>query len=64
MVIKCNPSTGKDSFLGKSMGALTGASTAAFMILALESEDWVQPKSFYNALERIGCPPDDIVETL
>lgn len=75
VVSKRSRSNGKDSFLGKSMGAATGASAAAFIVLALDSEsqkrggvfcpeDWVQPKSFYKALERIGCPPNEIVETL
>ncbi|KIX98640.1 uncharacterized protein Z520_05941 [Fonsecaea multimorphosa CBS 102226] len=69
------PTTGKDAFLGKSMGAVTGASTAAFMLLAMDPEnkkragvlcpeDWAEPQSFYEALERIGCPAKDIVESL
>lgn len=71
-----NPTTGLDSFLGKSMGALTGASAAAFMLMVLEPagqkhgggvfcpEDWAEPQRFYKALEQLGCPPDEIVESL
>ncbi|OQV06635.1 hypothetical protein CLAIMM_11176 [Cladophialophora immunda] len=70
------PTTGKDSFLGKSMGAVTGASTAAFMCMALEEagqrqaggvlspEDWADPQTFYKTLEHLGCPKHDIVESL
>lgn len=69
------PSTGKDSFLGHSMGGVTGGSTAAFMLLALDPqnkkragvfcpEDWAEPQAFYKALERLGCPANDIVESL
>lgn len=74
VVIKRNPSIGGDSFLGKSMGASTGASTAAFMLLAMKkgnkdggvfsAEDWAEPQQFYKALERLGCPADDIVESI
>ncbi|KIW12610.1 hypothetical protein PV08_09888 [Exophiala spinifera] len=70
------PTTGKDSFLGKSMGAVTGSSTAAFMIMAMEQssqkdvggvfspEDWAEPGTFYKTLERLGCPKHEIVETI
>jgi hypothetical protein len=75
VAIRRTPSTGPDSFLGKSMGAITGASCAAFMVMAIEGgdtkqggvfcpEDWAEPGAFYKALERLGCPADDIVETL
>lgn len=74
VVIKRNPSTGEGSFLGKSMGAGTGASIAAFMLLAMEKgnkdggvfcpEDWAEPQQFYKALERLGCPADDIIESI
>lgn len=75
VAIRRVPSCGEKSFLGKSMGAVTGASTAAFMLMASESagkerggvfspEDWAEPQVFYKALERLGCPPDDIVESL
>jgi saccharopine dehydrogenase-like NADP-dependent oxidoreductase len=57
-----------------SMGALTGACTAAFMMLALEGvgdlagvlapEDWAEPQAFYAALERTGAPPHEIVESV
>lgn len=57
-----------------SMGALTGACTAAFMMLALEGlgdlagvlapEDWADPQAFYSALERTGASPHEIVESV
>ena len=56
------------------MGALTGACTAAFMLLALEGvadlagvlppEDWADPEAFYALLERTGCQPYEIVESV
>lgn len=56
------------------MGALTGACTAAFMLLALEGvadlagvlppEDWADPEVFYALLERTGCQPHEIVESV
>ncbi|KAK5050397.1 hypothetical protein LTR84_003678 [Exophiala bonariae] len=69
------PNPSKDSFLGQSMGAITGASCAAFMLMAIDQareskggvfcpEDWAQPQVFYKALQRLGCPPDQIVESL
>lgn len=48
--------------------------TAAFMLMALEDgyersgvfcpEDWAKPEVFYNALERVGVPKDEIIETI
>jgi hypothetical protein len=74
VVIKRTPKSGKESFLFKNMGAITGIACAAFMVMALESgqknsgvlcpEDWAEPQAFYKALGRVGTPPDDIVETL
>lgn len=65
------PTGGPDTFLG-SMASATGNSLAAFMSLALDSdgdlegvlapEDWVEPSSFYAALEKLGTPRHEIVE--
>lgn len=72
--IRRTPETGPDSFLGKSMGAVTGYSCAAFMLMAIDDgkkrsgifcpEDWAAPEKFYSALERLGCPREKIVESL
>jgi saccharopine dehydrogenase-like NADP-dependent oxidoreductase len=57
-----------------SMGALTGACTAAFMMLALDGlgdlagvlapEDWASPEGFYAKLELTGALPHEIVESV
>lgn len=57
-----------------NMGGVTGTATAAFAVLALEEagtragafapEDWADPASFYRALEKVGVPPHEIVETV
>ena len=57
-----------------SMAALTGACTAAFMMLALDGldglagvlapEDWADPEGLYAKLEITGAKPDEIVESV
>lgn len=66
--------SGDKTFLARNMGTLTGTSTAAFMLLALEDglarqgvycpEDWAGPERFYKALERLGMPKEELVITL
>lgn len=73
VVIKRTRKCGPDAFLFRSMGTVTGTCCAAFMVMALEAgktrsgvfspEDWAEPKEFYKALERVGTPTDDIVES-
>ncbi|MDD7966173.1 saccharopine dehydrogenase family protein [Actinomycetospora lemnae] len=56
------------------MGGVTGAACAAFALLALDTgrtrtgafapEDWADPAAFYQALERVGVPRREIVETV
>jgi saccharopine dehydrogenase-like NADP-dependent oxidoreductase len=58
----------------KNMGGLTGTPCAAFALLALDEakqrtgvfapEDWVDPKNFYDALETVGVPREQIVEVI
>lgn len=67
------PNAGEQSELMTDMAAVTGSACAAFMVLALEQdaphggvfapEDWAEPAHFYSALQRVGIPADDIVET-
>lgn len=74
VITKRNPKNGKDTYLCQSMGTVTGTSTAAFMVMALEDgnkrsgafcpEDWAQPEAFYAALERVGVPKDEIIESI
>jgi saccharopine dehydrogenase-like NADP-dependent oxidoreductase len=74
VITKRNPKNGKDSYLCQSMGTMTGTPTAAFMLMALEDghkrsgvfcpEDWARPEVFYSALERVGVPKDEIVESI
>ncbi len=54
------------------LAGITGASAAAFTLLALDgrnlpagtyaAEDWVRPDAFYRALEDVGVPREEIVE--
>ncbi|HCE0934740.1 TPA: saccharopine dehydrogenase, partial [Acinetobacter baumannii] len=51
-----------------------GTACAAFMVLALDEtgkrsgtfapEDWAEPEAFYTALERVGTPRAEIVESV
>lgn len=57
-----------------NMGGATGTPCAAFALLALDDaeqrtgafapEDWADPKKFYDALEAVGVPRNQIVEVL
>ncbi|MFF8567360.1 saccharopine dehydrogenase family protein [Streptomyces albidoflavus] len=72
--VRRTPISGPGSYLVSSMASLTGTSCAAFMVLALDEggkrsgafapEDWAEPENFYTALERVGTPRDEIVESL
>ncbi|OJJ56239.1 hypothetical protein ASPSYDRAFT_1158790 [Aspergillus sydowii CBS 593.65] len=74
VITKRNPKNGKDTYLCQSMGTVTGTSTAAFMVMALEDghkrsgvfcpEDWAKPEVLYSALERVGVPKDEIIESI
>src|SRR4051795_3648714 len=74
VAIRRTPSSGPGSYLMTDMAAITGGATAAFMLLALDEagrragafapEDWADPQAFYRALERIGAPAHDIVESV
>jgi hypothetical protein len=58
----------------RDMAAITGTACAAFMVLALDEtgtrsgafapEDWADPRAFYKALERVGTPNTEIVESV
>lgn len=74
VITKRNPKNGTDSYLCQSMGTVTGTSTAAFMVMVLEDshkrsgvfcpEDWAQPEVLYSALERVGVPKKEIIESI
>jgi hypothetical protein len=74
VAIRRTPLAGPGSYLMKDMAAITGGATAAFMLLALDEagqragafapEDWADPQAFYRALERIGTPSHEIVESV
>ncbi|WP_216637573.1 saccharopine dehydrogenase family protein [Mycobacterium asiaticum] len=63
-----------DGNVMNNMGGMTGTPCAAFALLALDDaeqrsgafapEDWADPKKFYDALEAVGVPRDQIVEAL
>ncbi|KAL5358539.1 Saccharopine dehydrogenase-domain-containing protein [Aspergillus floccosus] len=73
-ITKRTAKSGENTFLSKTMGTVTGTATAAFTLLALEDglsrsgvycpEDWAEPERFYQALERLGTPKDELVITL
>ncbi|KAF7596061.1 hypothetical protein BBP40_003323 [Aspergillus hancockii] len=73
-VTKRTAKSGDKTFLSRTMGTVTGTSTAAFMLLALDDgntrsgvfspEDWATPERFYQALERLGTPRDELVVTV
>jgi hypothetical protein len=57
------------------MATSIGASCAAFALLALDlgtkgrsgvycPEDWAEPETFFKFMEKLGCPRDQIVESL
>lgn len=74
VAIRRTPLGGKDTYYATNMAALTGTACAAFMVLALDEtgkpagafapEDWAEPDAFYKALERVGVPRREIVETV
>ncbi|WOX20871.1 saccharopine dehydrogenase family protein [Streptomyces solicathayae] len=74
VAIRRTPISGPDLYFANSMGGLTGTACAAFMLLALDEagkrtgsfapEDWADPQAFYTALERVGTPRDEIVESV
>ncbi|MPY81117.1 MAG: saccharopine dehydrogenase [Actinophytocola sp.] len=57
-----------------NMGGVTGTACAAFALLALDEvgqragafapEGWADPQAFYKALERVGVPRQQIVESV
>lgn len=68
------PLSGPQTYYLQSMASVTGTACAAFMVLALDEagkrsgafapEDWAAPQDFYRALERVGVPRNEIVETI
>lgn len=62
---------GERTAMGTSMSNVTGTCLAAFVDLALDREgkdigalapeDWVEPREFYAALERLGVPRDEVL---
>ncbi len=71
--VRRTPISGPDTYYAQSMAGVTGTACAAFMVLALDEagtragafapEDWAEPNAFYAALERVGVPRREIVET-
>jgi hypothetical protein len=74
VAIRRTPLSGPRAYLMRNMAAITGTSCAAFMVLALDDngtrtgafapEDWADPPAFYTALERVGTPRAEIVESV
>ncbi|KAF7177462.1 hypothetical protein CNMCM7691_005715 [Aspergillus felis] len=71
-ITKRIPKAGENAYLSKTMGTVTGTACAAFMVMAIEDglkrngvfcpEDWATPVRFYEALERVGTPKNEIIE--
>ncbi|MFB7234074.1 saccharopine dehydrogenase family protein [Streptomyces sp. NPDC056269] len=74
VAVRRTPVSGPGAYLVASMATVTGTACAAFMVLALDEagkragsfapEDWAEPEAFYNALERVGTPRYEIVESV
>ncbi|KAE8167637.1 Saccharopine dehydrogenase-domain-containing protein [Aspergillus tamarii] len=74
VVIKRTAQCGEGCYLMRNMASITGTACAAFMVMALEQgqkragvfapEDWAKPQAFYQALEQVGTPREEIVECL
>jgi len=74
VAVRRTPVSGPGSYLLASMATVTGTACAAFMVLALDEagkragsfapEDWAEPEPFYTALERVGTPRREIVESV
>lgn len=74
VVMRRRPAAGRKA-LGRSMGAEIGACCATFILMALEPraaesragvfcpEDWADPQAFYRNMQRLGCRPEEIVES-
>ncbi|MBD2821820.1 hypothetical protein ID852_14205 [Xenorhabdus sp. 42] len=73
-IIRRTVGAGKNSYLMQSVALITGTSCTAFMVMALDQygqragtfapENWTMPKDFYSALERVGTPHAEIVESV
>ncbi|GFF55918.1 hypothetical protein IFM51744_08765 [Aspergillus udagawae] len=71
-ITKRIPKADEKAYLSKTMGTATGTACAAFMVMAIEDglkrngvfcpEDWATPVRFYEALERVGTPKNEIIE--
>jgi saccharopine dehydrogenase-like NADP-dependent oxidoreductase len=75
VVIRRTPAVQEDSFLGGGMATSIGACCAAFALLALEKgtkarpgvycpEDWAESEALFKAIEKLGCPRDQIIESV
>jgi len=74
VAIRRTVNAGQNSYLMRDMASITGTACAAFMVLALDQkgqragafapEDWAIPNEFYTALERVGTPRSEIVESI
>lgn len=74
VAVRRTPVSGPKTYLWANMATMTGTACAAFMVLALDEageragafapEDWADPQAFYTALERVGTPRHEIVESV
>lgn len=75
VVTRRTPAVQEDSFLAGGMGTSIGASCAAFVLLALEKgsqarpgvycpEDWAESEALFETFEKLGCPRDQIIESV
>ena len=75
VAMRRTPVARKDSFMGESMATSIGASCAAFALMVLDlgaekrpgvqcPEDWAELETFVKSMERLGCPRDQILESV
>ncbi|KAE8329916.1 Saccharopine dehydrogenase-domain-containing protein [Aspergillus sergii] len=75
VAIRRTPAVREDSFMGESMATSIGAACAAFALMVLDlgaqkrpgvqcPEDWAQLETFIKSMERLGCPRDQVLESV
>lgn len=75
ITIRRTPVVREDSFMGESMATSIGASCAAFALMVLDlgaqkrpgvqcPEDWAKLETFIKSMERLGCPRDQVLESV
>ncbi|KAE8314696.1 Saccharopine dehydrogenase-domain-containing protein [Aspergillus transmontanensis] len=75
VAIRRTPVVREDSFMGESMATSIGAACAAFALMVLDlgaqkrpgvqcPEDWAELETFIKSMETLGCPRDQVLESV